>query len=978
MKLVLRVTVTLIFFLLTVSVVSAHAKLVRATPAPNSVLGSAPTQVQLWYDEPLELNFSEAQVLDAQRQRVDTGELQPVAGDPYSVIVPLKPIGDGTYTVVWKVLSAADGHLTRGVFAFGVGNTAGVSAAPVDSSQALTPSELTPMGMVVRWLSLLSLLALVGGFVFRFFLLERSLDYIQAAKHARQVAYTRWLQFTALALAILFLANLSELALQVLLVAEQISVTAIGTVLFNSRFGMLWLVRVGLIGAGALLVFLEARGKQLPYLDSALIVLGNVALITRSLLSHSAAFGNFSLPVFADWLHLLGVAVWVGGLFCFAWVMPVLWRALDAKTRGQWIAWLVPQFSIMAIAATVVIALTGFYNSVQQIPALDVFTTNALPTFQQLSQGTYNSSLLAKIALFVVMIGFGALNLLFLSPRFRKFISEPDANAKLFSRFRITVAAEVLLGVTAIFLAGILTLTPPPRSEPAQDNAPISQVQQQRPTLLVGYPSDNVQVQLEIGPNPNAPTTFSARVTDRSGNAVSNLQRVIFNFMYLNEDTGAENVTAEARGENLYVAEGNYLPLEGMWKIQVRVRQQGKDDTTVDFPYYIAPRFADPGTAPVMTAQLELKRAQQRMNSLTTLRSRQELNDGANGVVISLYEYQAPDKTKFEIVGQGQSIARGADQYYQNRDGTWTLRARGENFVFPKFDFADTAQATRQGRADKIGTTPAKIFLFNTPNTTGTELIHYAYWIAEDDKRVLQFAMVTASHYMMQSYRDFDSKEIAIAAPENVVMNPSPPAPGAAPSVGGGGNPLQTAVQGSPRAKGFITGDLEGDGALVMVVVGVVVMLIGSGGNRPRNARLVALGIGAASVVLGIGLFIDAVNGTMAASQNIPVNTARASTGQTIYEQNCAACHGVKGYGDGPGGAALPVKPLDLTTHVLLHDEQYLYATILNGRGYMPAFGSRLSQDQILDVIAYARLLARNAQQALPNATPRPGFTPQP
>jgi mono/diheme cytochrome c family protein len=61
-----------------------------------------------------------------------------------------------------------------------------------------------------------------------------------------------------------------------------------------------------------------------------------------------------------------------------------------------------------------------------------------------------------------------------------------------------------------------------------------------------------------------------------------------------------------------------------------------------------------------------------------------------------------------------------------------------------------------------------------------------------------------------------------------------------------------------------------------------------------------------------------------------------------------------------------------------LHDEQYLYATILNGRGYMPAFGSRLSQDQILDVIAYTRLLARSAQQGSPNATPRPGFTPQP
>jgi mono/diheme cytochrome c family protein len=269
---------------------------------------------------------------------------------------------------------------------------------------------------------------------------------------------------------------------------------------------------------------------------------------------------------------------------------------------------------------------------------------------------------------------------------------------------------------------------------------------------------------------------------------------------------------------------------------------------------------------------------------------------------------------------------------------------------------------------------PAQIILFNTPNTSGTELIHYAYWIDDTTDYVQQFAMVTESHYMMQYYRDFNSDDIKIVAPPNAIPAPTP-----APAVQGQNSPLATAVQGSPRPRGLITGDLEGDGALVMVVVGIVAILVGSGGKRTRNARIAILGIGAAAVLLGVGLFIDAVNGTIAAAQNAPVNTTRASTGQLVYEQNCAVCHGEKGFGDGPGGAALPVQPFDLTTHVLLHDEQYLYATILNGRGYMPSFGSRLSQDQILDVIAYSRLLARNAQQqSVPNATPRPGFTPQP
>ncbi|MDL1896782.1 copper resistance protein CopC, partial [Anaerolineae bacterium CFX7] len=98
MKQGLRIIVALGLALFAVSAVSAHAKLTRATPAPNSVSSVAPTQVQLWFDEPLDLAFSDAQVLDANQTRVDQGVLQPVAGDAQSVIIPLKPLSDGSYT----------------------------------------------------------------------------------------------------------------------------------------------------------------------------------------------------------------------------------------------------------------------------------------------------------------------------------------------------------------------------------------------------------------------------------------------------------------------------------------------------------------------------------------------------------------------------------------------------------------------------------------------------------------------------------------------------------------------------------------------------------------------------------------------------------------------------------------------------------------------------------------------------------------
>src|SRR5581483_1691015 len=178
----------------------------------------------------------------------------------------------------------------------------------------------------------------------------------------------------------------------------------------------------------------------------------------------------------------------------------------------------------------------------------------------------------------------------------------------------------------------------------------------------------------------------------------------------------------------------------------------------------------------------------------------------------------------------------------------------------------------------------------------------------------------------------------------------------------------------APRPRGLITGDLEGDGALVLVVSGVVLLLLDGDGKRARNTRLMILGVGAACVLLGVGLFVDAVNGTVNANANAPTNLARATPGQLVYQQNCQVCHGEKGRGDGPGAASLPTKPFDLTIHFFQHDEAYHFQTILNGRGYMPSFGPRLSQDQIVDVVAYVRLLAQQARQQ----NPQRGFTPQP
>ncbi|MCC7165662.1 MAG: copper resistance protein CopC [Anaerolineae bacterium] len=969
MKVALNILFVVLLTLFVVSSVSAHAKLIKAIPAPGSSVGSAPSQVQLWFDEPPELGFSEVQVLNAQKERVDTGALTLSPDDPLSVIVPMKGVTDGTYTVVWKILSQADGHITRGVFAFNVGNVAGPATVPIDSGGTAT-YEANPISATARWLSLLSLLTLAGAFFFRVYLLNRSLDAVDANNSTRRVVDMRWLQLVAFAFILFFVGNLAELALQAQLVADEISFTALIKVLTTTRFGSLWLIRIGLIGAAGLIVILMQRRVRVPQGELALIVLGFVALFTRSLLGHSVGIGDRWLPVIADWLHLLGIAIWVGGLFVFAWVMPFIWRSMDPIKRSKWIAWLVPEFSFAAIASTIIIAGTGIYSSRVQIPALDKVIAGDFSAFQNLFANSYTASLTLKVGLFLVMIAFGALNLLLISPRFRGYVTAPEKSARLFSRFRLTVAGEVLLGVGVIFLAGLLTLTPPPRSTPTEIGPAVVEQIQERPVILFGNPTAEMRVQLQIGPTVRQPEVLEIRATDPQGNPLTDIQRVILQFMYLDQDQGLQNVNAESANDGTYIVNGNYFPLDGMWRVRVMVRRRGLADAVVDFPYYRS--AGDASNNDVATARLQLQQAEARMNNLAALRSRQELNDGTNAVVVSEYEYRAPDKTRFKIEGQGEAIAIGSTQYLQTTGGQWNERPRIDAFVFPKFDFAQQARNVRFGREETIDGTPAQLIRFEIPTTSGDEMVQYAYWVAKEDARVLQFAMAAATHYMVERYGDFDSQGITISAPANVA-----PAPTSAPIVATQGNDAITQmVVASPRPRGPITGDLEGDGALVLVVSGVVLLLLGGGGKRPRNTRLTILGIGAASVLLGVGLFIDAVNGTINANASAPTNLARATPGQLVYQENCLACHGEKARGDGPGGQSLPVKPFDLTTHFFQHDEQYHFQTILNGRGYMPAFGPRLTQDQIVDVVAYVRLLAQQARQQ--GGSGAPGFTPQP
>lgn len=96
----------------------AHAHLDHAAPRVGSTVSQPPKEVVLWFTEKLEPAFSSIEVRDAKGAVVSAGKAT-VIGDRTQLRVPLKSLSQGSYKVIWRVLSV-DTHRTEGDFTFSV------------------------------------------------------------------------------------------------------------------------------------------------------------------------------------------------------------------------------------------------------------------------------------------------------------------------------------------------------------------------------------------------------------------------------------------------------------------------------------------------------------------------------------------------------------------------------------------------------------------------------------------------------------------------------------------------------------------------------------------------------------------------------------------------------------------------------------------------------------------------------------------
>ncbi|HEX2067012.1 MAG TPA: CopD family protein, partial [Candidatus Thermoplasmatota archaeon] len=469
----------------------------------------APALLRLEFTENLEREVTGARVLHLNGTRMDAG--QAIArGEPNVLLVTLRPLPDGVYTVDWVTLSV-DTHTASGSYLFAVGN-----ATLEGVTQVVRPHD-HPGGAVQSFEAASHVLLLAGS------VLAAGLAFFALA-----VARTPDLRLLRVA-GLAALAGAAGSLLSLLVVGWRTGLP-LATLALGTETGRWMAARTLLLAAAAFAVVRRPRAG-LP--------LAAAALVATSLSSHAAATADGrALALAADALHQAAACVWAGGVVGLLLVLP--------GAGIERAALLVRRFSPWAAGSVLLLAATGTYAGALHVGS-----------WQGLVATAYGRAVLAKVALLVALLGLGALNRLALGPRLA-------AGADRRAALRRTVQAETLLMAVVLGVTGVLTTLPLPGAEAAGPDPPPAAFSQ---VLRSGHLTVHVSPQpVTVGIQ-----TFTVELHPLSGPVPEGTQ-VYLKFQAPGRSEPEEAVPAEPMAPGTWTARGGFLTTRGDWTVHVLVQ----------------------------------------------------------------------------------------------------------------------------------------------------------------------------------------------------------------------------------------------------------------------------------------------------------------------------------------------------------------------------------------------------------------------
>lgn len=497
----------------------AHALLTASVPADGASLERAPAQVLLTFTEALDPVLSVVHVLDASGKQVEAGETETIARQPAQLRLALGELAQGTYTVTWRTTSALDGHTTLGSVAFGVGVPA-VTAGPEGAQEVVRTPAPTVASVAGRWLFYVGVVLMLGAAVLGVVVVSKPVVI------SRRVLVAAWL-----AAATGVLLTIGD---------QRASAGTSVTNLLSSSTGhklTAQAVAVGLTGMAVVCAWLRPSRLSLAVVG----VGASAAMLARALAGHANASSVRWFSVGMQWVHLVSVGAWVGGL---VWLLVALRRGDPGQGRG-----LAQRFSSVAAGTLAVVAISGTVRALDEVGAWTRLVTT-----------TFGVTLLVKFGFFAALVALGA---------WSRFRHVPPASPGRIAGLRRGIRGEVAIAAGVLGVTAVLAGLPPSTSVAAASKANV-------PSTVVVTGNDygtSVRVRLVVSPGSAGPNRFDATVEDFDSGEPLPAETVSLRFQLDGRPELATTTLDLARDpDDHWRGSGSQLSIDGRWFVTAVVQ----------------------------------------------------------------------------------------------------------------------------------------------------------------------------------------------------------------------------------------------------------------------------------------------------------------------------------------------------------------------------------------------------------------------
>ena len=537
------------------SAASAHAYLVKTVPAASVVLNAPPSTIQLTYDEAVEPRLAIISVTDADGRQETSGAVRRSAGNPDTLVVPLRAhLPEGWYLIYWRAISV-DGHPVQGAFTYAVGPNPG--PAPQFQVPNISATATTPGVLITRWAMFVSVMAAIGLFVMRLVTARPLVRRVhESSLHALTVAFVVSAVLGLIAIPVyLDFATANDSLRSVFDLSALVPlyrVTAFGRAVVELEITFaLFCAAAGI----ALWVDRPERPRRSIaelFAASGALLAAAAVLVVPGAAGHAAQTAPRGLTLMFDWLHMVSGSVWLGGLIG----LLVLWFA-SSRRRIETLSDCVPRFSNVALASVTVLAATGVGEAFDHMPAVNA-----------LWETGYGQAILVKAGLLGVAALIASGNLLRSRPRLIAARRQPELGAPAARLLRGLVSGEVVVVVALVFAATVLSSLAPPPPAFALENSAIAKVGPGRVAQTVKHAGYVLQVL--VSPNKAAaPDSFALRIT-RGGQPVRGANVTLL-FNHLEMQMPQQEYQLTETGPGVYSRAAPALVMVGRWGLTFQI-----------------------------------------------------------------------------------------------------------------------------------------------------------------------------------------------------------------------------------------------------------------------------------------------------------------------------------------------------------------------------------------------------------------------